>query len=199
MRRMQSAIPRIPVIASAAVGLLMFAVLAAVRGLSPETAELAVFAGILTYLSFIDVDERRIPNGCIIAAIVVRFAYFALALAFGWMQLGEIGYYVLSAIAIGAVLFAVAIVAERVFGGESIGGGDLKLYAVAGLFFGWQLGIVAIALSCVLGIMAAIVLTRGNRGASGLEKGLFKRAMPFGPFIAVACAAVMIFGNILPV
>ena len=60
-----------------------FVAIVAVYGLSIETIELLVFAGVLLFLSLTDLDEYIIPNGCIIVALVVRTVYLAVAYFMG--------------------------------------------------------------------------------------------------------------------
>ena len=161
--------------------------------------ELLAFAGILVYASLIDIRERRIPNACIIAALAVRIVYLALALAFGWTDMQAVGYYVFSACAIAIALAVLTIVADRVFGRESMGGGDLKLFFVAGFYFGWQQGLVVVVLSCIFAVAAGLFGEKG-KGGSGLsreEPVFLQRTVPFGPSIAAACIAVMFFGNLI--
>lgn len=161
--------------------------------------ELLAFAGILVYASLVDIRERRIPNSCIIAALAVRIVYLALALAFGWIDMQAIGYYVFSACAIGIALIALALIADKALGRESIGGGDLKLFFVAGLYFGWQQGLVVVVLSCIFGIAAGVIGEAGERGSrpSRERPGFLQRTLPFGPAIAAACIVVMFFGNLI--
>lgn len=170
----------------------------AVHGVSLETVELLAFAGILLYSSLTDLQDRRIPNACIIAALAVRAVYLTLALAFGWLDAQAIGYYVFSACAIGLALVVMVLAADRVFGRESMGGGDLKLFFVAGFYFGWQQGLVVVLLSCVFGIVIGLLGKPDDEGASSGEGGFLKRTLPFGPPIAAACFVVMLIGNMLP-
>lgn len=176
------------------IGAVVSIAVAVVHGLTLETVELIAFAGILLYASLVDLRERRIPNGCILAALAVRIVYLAAALAFGWLDLRAIGYYVFSACAIGVALVVIVLVADRMFGRESMGGGDLKLFFVAGLYFGWQQGLAVVLLSCVFGIVVGLLVERSDGGSDG-GRGLLKRTLPFGPPIAAACIVIMIGGG----
>ena len=164
----------------------------AVYGLSLETVELAAFSAILLYVSLTDIDSLTVPNGCIVAAIAVRAAYLLIALALGRVSLADCGYYLASSVAIGAVLIAMVLFADKLFGRESMGGGDLKLYAVAGFYFGWQQGIFVIVLSCLLGVAGSALLRRpeGNAPSSVLH-----RVFPLAPAIAASCAVAMLAGG----
>ena len=169
-----------------------FVAIVAVYGLSLETVELLAFAGILLFLSLTDLDERIIPNGCIIAALAVRFVYLAAAFAMGTLTVDALVYYLASAFGIGIALLVVVIVADKVFGRESMGGGDLKLYFVAGLYFGWQQCLFLVILSCVIGIVAAVVTSKAGPDGEG---GIMGHAIPFGPSIAAACVVTMLVGQ----
>lgn len=153
---------------------LVFVGIVAVYGLSIETVELLVFASVLLFLSLTDLDEFLIPNGCIIVALVVRVTYMAVAFAMGDMNVDDIVFYVGSAFGMGLCLLVLVLVADRLFKRSSMGGGDLKLYFVAGLYFGWQQGLFLIVLSCIAGILATLVamaLVPGSRSESEPDSG----------------------------
>jgi leader peptidase (prepilin peptidase)/N-methyltransferase len=65
-----------------------------------------------------------------------------------------------------------------------MGGGDIKLLFVAGLYFGWTRTLFLILVACVAGIVF------GMARASDEE-----RAFPFGPAIALACWVTMLVGD----
>lgn len=178
-----------------------FVAITAVYGLSLETAELLAFAAILLFLSLTDIDDTIIPNGCIIAAIAVRAAYLAASFALGQASPSDIGYYVASGAGVGAVLVVIVLVADRVLGRESMGGGDLKLYFVAGLYFGWQQCIFLVIVSCVIGIVVGIAsagrMPSGDSGGAPSGSGVLGRPFPFGPSIAAACIITMLVGDSL--
>ena len=178
----------------------VFVAIAAVYGITLETVELLAFASILLFLSLTDIDDFLVPNGCIIAALVVRIVYMAIAWAVGQMSLADVGYYVGSAFAIGVALLIVVLVADKVFGRESMGGGDLKLFFVAGLYFGWQQGLFLVILSCIIGIVVAVVAPRRKQpNPEGIpesdSENAMKRVFPFGPSIAAACIITMLVGK----
>ena len=179
---------------------IVFVAITATYGLSLETVELLAFASILLFLSLTDIDDYLVPNGCIIAAIAVRVVYMAVACAFGWMTLADVGYYVASAFGMGVVMFVIVLVADKVFGRESMGGGDLKLFFVAGLYFGWQQGIFLVILSSVIGIVVGMLAPRSDKPAlDGIPESdpdsKLRRVFPFGPSIAAACVITMLVGN----
>ena len=167
----------------------VFAAITARYGLTLETVELLLFASVLLFLSLTDIDDFVIPNGCIIVALAVRVAYLLASWALGTTTPDAIVYYLASAFGVGIALLVVVLVADRAFGRESMGGGDLKLYFVAGLYFGWQQGLLLVIVSCIFGIAVAAISAR----SSGVS--MMKRSIPFGPSIAAACLVTMLVGN----
>lgn len=162
-----------------------FAALALRCGSTLQFVEFACFCTILLFLSHADLQARTIPNSSVASAAIVRLAYLLAECAVGAMGPAQAAGYLLGAFAVGAALLAFAAVMDRVSGDESLGGGDLKLYCVACLYFGWEGGLAVVALSCILALVFA--------GAKALRgDGSAKRAIPFGPFISLACLAVML-------
>ena len=90
---------------------------------------------------------------------------------------------VLSGILAGGLLLAVSLVLDRILGRESLGGGDIKLLTVTGLYLGPVGTLFTLMISCVLGLVL-----RGAVSGRGKE-------FPFGPFIAAAAGAMLLFGG----
>lgn len=127
------------------------------------------------------------------------------------------------ALTVGVAVILLALIMDRVLGRSSIGGGDVKLFAVAGLYFGVRQSLFLIVIACVLGILFA--LTTQNHG--GFSDDIYRvdqverdapsniqgedewpfleeereqarkgvaRVFPFGPSIALACWITMMVG-----
>lgn len=135
----------------------IFVAVVAVYGPTLEAVQLLAFSGVLLFLSLVDLDIRIIPNGCIVVALVVRMAYLAVAVFQGWLDVGQVLYYLASAFGVGIGLLVIVLIADHVFGRESMGFGDLKLYFVAGLYFGWQQCLFLIVVSCLIGLVVAFL------------------------------------------
>ena len=174
---------------------LTFVAIAVRYGLSLETLELCAFASVLLFLSLTDIDDFIIPNPCILCALAIRVCYLVASLALGTMTVGEVGYYLASAVGVSIALLATVLLVDLLLGRESMGGGDLKLYAVAALYFGWQQMLFLVILSCVLGLLSSVAFARrAEQDAAGEGKGV-SRPFPFGPSIAVACVITMLVGS----
>jgi len=88
----------------------------------------------------------------------------------------------------GGSLFVVATIYQWVLKREGMGGGDVKLLAMIGAFLGWKAVILTIVLSSFIGSVAGILLMV----AKGKD---FKYAIPFGPFLSLAAAIALFYGE----
>jgi leader peptidase (prepilin peptidase)/N-methyltransferase len=87
----------------------------------------------------------------------------------------------------GAIGFAVFLVIAMVSRG-GMGWGDVKLAALIGLATGFPLVFVAIIMAAILGgIVAVVLLATRRRGR--------REMIPFGPFLAVAAMATLLWGS----
>lgn len=81
-------------------------------------------------------------------------------------------------------MLGVSYLFDRATGRESLGGGDIKLFFMTGLYLEsvWEL-LFYLILSCIFGLFAAAV-RRQER-------------LPFGPAIAAACVVMLLYGDVL--
>lgn len=141
----------------------------------------------LVIISFIDLEHRIIPDVISISGIFVGIAVnMFLAGRFAYMN--ALVDSVLGMLAGGVFLYLVAFLYEKIKGCEGLGGGDIKLIAMLGAFFGWRAAIFILMLSSVLGSLVGIVLILALRKNT-------KYAIPFGPFLAVAGLVQLFVGN----
>ncbi len=131
-------------------------------------------------LSLVDWESFLIPDGC----LAVAACAWLLALPFPWQGWRWAVSRVLAGLAFGGAALLLSLAMDRALGKESLGGGDIKLLAVAGLYLGWIGSLLSLLLACLLGLALAAALRRG-RG----------EAVPFGPAIAVSAAALLFLGD----
>lgn len=164
---------------------LLFAfVLAAIflrHGISLDTLRFWILAGILLPVCLIDLKTQLIPNR-FIAAGVLCFVFFCLAQPETFLWRLCQGLY--GSLLISAPLLLLVLLADKLLGKESMGGGDLKLFFVCGLFFNWQVNLLMLLLACILGLLFALLVAKTKPGAP----------FPFGPAIAASCFCMMLFG-----
>ncbi len=91
--------------------------------------------------------------------------------------------HLLGALLMFTVMFLVRIIGNRAFKTESLGWGDIKLSALAGLVLGPLLGVVYIFLGSVLALPYALFLSIRNKD----------NVLPFGPFLCLSL--LILFAN----
>lgn len=142
-----------------------------------------VFLCCLFCLSLVDLECSIIPDGCHIVALAVWLA----ALPFSGMGWGEIGLHLLAGLVFGGGILLISLLMDKLLHKESMGGGDIKLFAVMGVYLGFLPSLFAVILSCFFGLLFALVrrLLPGER----------EEQFPFGPSIAAATAVVLLYGR----
>jgi len=83
----------------------------------------------------------------------------------------------------GAIGWTVRIVFTLVFGKEAMGVGDIHLMAATGCVAGWPVVLIAFLLACFIAIFGWILVLPRKR----------TRAIPLGPWLAIAFLAVVVF------
>jgi len=148
------------------------------------------FACILICVAFIDFDFKIIPNGLVIAGLVVGVALCVYNLFYPVSMYGDRVWYnpLLGIICGSGVLFLISIVGSLVYKTEdAMGMGDVKLFVVVGLFLGWRLTIIAFMVAVIFAAIISLALILFKR----LNK---KSTVPFGPFIALGAFIAMTYG-----
>ena len=140
-----------------------------------------VFLCCLFLLTLTDIEDMTIPDGCHIAAVIAWIAA-APFLFTGW---GEALQYILAAAVYGGGLLVISLIMDKVLGRDSLGGGDIKLFAVAGLYLGFIGTLFALIIACVAGLVFRAVRSRKDE----------EKEFPFGPWIAAGVAAMLFFGT----
>lgn len=141
-----------------------------------------IFFCCLYCLSLVDLDSFIIPDGCLIVGAVAWLAA-APCMGYSWLQAGG---YLLAAVVYAGGMLLVSLVLDRVLKKESLGGGDVKLFALVGLYLGLTGTLFALMAACILGLLFAAA-RRLVKGAGG--------QIPFGPAIAAAAELMLLFGD----
>lgn len=104
-----------------------------------------------------DLKTYEIPDSVHVAAIFWWLVWLPLE-GDSWT------FYALGGIAGGAGiaggLLVLSMIMDRILGKESLGGGDIKLFFVTGLYLGPAGNLFNLMLSCVLGILHGVLLMR---------------------------------------
>lgn len=186
----------------------LFAAVVVRYGVSVQTAAYLVLVCILMAVALVDLDTFTIPNGFVLAGCVLwlvtiwfmpapRADAFSVGSLFaGWVHPG--GSVALDGI-VGAVgvaggVLLLSLVFDMVTKRSSLGGGDVKLLFMVGLFLGLAGSMLNLLVACVVGLAFAVV--RGLSAPSSQDEGesIRTRAIPFGPAIAAATVFTLLAG-----
>jgi leader peptidase (prepilin peptidase)/N-methyltransferase len=153
-------------------------------GLSFQYFFAFVFVCTLIIITFIDLKHQIIPDIITLPGIPIFFllTFFFIDVSFLDSILGIlIG---------GGGFYLIAIVYQFITKREGIGGGDIKLMAMLGVFLGWKSLLFILLVSSLLGSIVGIsmMIVHGKD---------LKYAVPFGPFLSIAAVAYMFMGNYL--
>ncbi|MDO4182641.1 MAG: prepilin peptidase [Coriobacteriia bacterium] len=209
---------------------LVFAAIVWFFGISLASLAYCALACILLGLSFVDLDTLTIPNGFILAGIVVwalsvvcvavlelagvdatlmgqPFVVQGLGLMSGPLGGGWLACLVeglIGAVVITGIMLAFSLVFAKFAGKSGLGGGDLKLLFMCGLFLGLPLSCVNLFISCVVGLVFAGIGLARPRTAEEVERDfsdddeepVTPGAFPFGPAIAASCVITLFAGPV---
>lgn len=137
-----------------------------------------IVLSLLLTLSLVDMEIFEIPNRLIVGLVIVFMVYGIYKM--DWIMIKD---GILASIVLAIALFSVILIADKIMKRESMGGGDIKLLIVLGLYFGLSKSLLLIIVSCIIGIIFAMVAKKKDK------------VFAFGPSIALGAFGVMIFGD----
>lgn len=90
-----------------------------------------------------------------------------------------------------AIMFLMKLLADKLFGRESMGGGDIKLMLIFGIAFngifginqGWPTSCMSICLASFIGLPISLIYLKKSNN----------HEIPFGPFLSIAAIILVIF------
>lgn len=186
-------------------------------GLSIDALFYMALGCVLLGLSLVDIDSMLIPNGFIIAGIVLWVVFSGLRLAgfapvdpsdalmsFAFPQNPALAH-VLDGLVAGVGVFIIMLVIVGVFGAvkgvAGMGMGDLKLFFMVSLWLGIPCTLLNLILSCVIGLIVAGVYA--SHAPSDVKcdnvshQGSSSKLFPFGPSIALASWITLLCGSFI--
>lgn len=158
------------------------------RLVAVELATTFIFVGLLIAISFIDLEFTIIPNKIVYLGLPVGLV-LAIISAVLQKDLSLVLSRVSGALIGGAVILLIAVVGSAVFRKEAMGGGDIKLMAMIGMYLGWWPHIlVTLVAASFAGSVVGIALIIVHRKK-------MESAIPFGPFLAAGALLSMLYGE----
>ncbi len=130
---------------------------------------------ILYGLSICDLNTYEIPDGFIIFGIIWWLIFFIFDYSLNILIDSLLG-----ALVISGMLFLLSLIMDKLLKKESLGGGDIKLFFMLGLYLGLLGNFFNLILSCLIGIIFVF----------------FRKAskIPFGPSISIATYISLAYG-----
>jgi len=145
-------------------------------GFTLDTVTHLVLTTCLLALSLVDLDTQIIPHRFLVIPAALRIAH--IALTGEWSAL-------VPALIFGGGLLGLSLLMDKILKKDSMGGGDIKLMAVLGLFFTIPECLLLLILACFAGIVIASVLMKIKDDTP----------FPFGPALALAAYITMLAGE----
>ena len=145
-------------------------------GISLETVQFLILTVMLLVIALVDYDTGIIPDRLLLVIFIDWLVFLPFLKDGNFLQ--NAGYGLLGGLTAAVPLLLLSLIMDRLLKRDSMGGGDIKLFFVTGLFFSWQAVLFLLILSCILGIVFALVTGK----TTGDEDN--PKAFPFGPAIA---------------
>lgn len=137
---------------------------------------------LLFFISIVDIRTCNIPNRYIIIGCV-------WAMSFNMLDKGiDIIDGIYGGLVGGASILAISLISVLLFQKPGMGGGDVKLMAMAGLFIGWELTLLSIVLAIYIAGIIFIILLLANK----ISKDDY---LPFGPYLAIGVVLSLFLGD----
>ena len=159
-------------------------------GLTLEFLMAVAFVAVLLPISVIDAQHYIIPNILVVTGLILGLG-IVCSIAYQRSDIWYLLVRLIGAIAGGAVLWLVAVIGSAILRKKAMGGGDVKLMVLIGLFLGaWPELAMVIGFSAFSGAVVGTTLI-----VSGIKDR--QSPIPYGPFLASAAVLVFLWGDSL--
>ena len=163
-------------------GAVLFAALGLHFGLQLELVMQLILGSLLLLLSLIDWRTHTLPDKLLLAAALNRLLFVFLLQQPLSTTLADMA---LGASSVSLPLLVLSLVMDHLLQKDTLGGGDIKLLFVLGLYLNWLEMILLLFVGCVLALVWAL----------GPGKKRPHAAIALGPFLSAAWLLVTLFGT----
>ena len=153
----------------------LFVLIFVFHGISIESGIWCLASGVLLTISIIDWRTYEIPIGLNGVLLTLGLIHLVLDLK-NWPD------YLIGFVSVSLLLYILYLLSK----GRAIGGGDIKLMAVAGLLLGWKLCIFGFIAGCIIGSIVHIIRMK----VTGAE-----HMLAMGPYLSAGLFLGMLFGD----
>ncbi len=156
-------------------------------GTGPQGIIYLIFVWALLVVSFIDLEHQIIPDEISLGGLVIGLLLsLAVPQLHGtdhrWLALGRS---FIGALVGGGLLYVTGVVGTIIFRKEAMGGGDVKLLAMAGSLLGWKLVALTFFAAPLLAILPGLVVLICRRS----------HVIPYGPFLSLGLILALFWGQ----
>jgi len=137
----------------------------------------------LLAIFFIDLDHQIIPDWITLPGMVAGLAVSFVPGGIGIVSAG------IGLLVGGGSLYLAAVLGDKLFKKESMGGGDIKMAAMLGAFLGWQKVLLIFVSGAGIGLVVSVIWMTVS------EKIRNERVIPFGPFLALGAMLAIMYGD----
>lgn len=162
----------------------VFAALVVRYGISLKLLKALVLVVVLYPAALCDLETFQIPDRFAVAGAVGWL--LLLPFAENWRQTLSQGLW--GSLGVAGLIGVVSWMVSRGWKKDVMGGGDLKLYALTGLYLGPWLNLLNVMVSCVVGLLFHNAFAARAAKDEELPEGAF----PFGPAIALSTLFCML-------
>ena len=145
-----------------------------INGINVDSLLYCLLTSALLVLSMIDFRTYEIPIG-------INYFIFGLGVIRTVVHYTDWLNHVIGFFAVSVVLYIIILATK----GRGIGGGDMKLMAVCGLFLGWKEIILAFLLGCIIGSVVHIIRMRVSK---------CDHVLALGPYLSIGVFISMLWG-----
>ena len=145
-----------------------------INGINVDSLLYCLLTSTLLVLSVIDFRTYEIPIG-------INYFILVLGLLRTVLHNAHWADHVIGFFAVSVVLYIIIIATK----GRGIGGGDMKMMAVCGLFLGWKEIILAFLLGCIIGSVVHVIRMRVTK---------CDHVLALGPYLSIGVFISMLWG-----
>jgi prepilin signal peptidase PulO-like enzyme (type II secretory pathway) len=174
-------------------------------GLTLDAARFLLLFSLLLAASMADLWGGLIPDRLIIIGAVAAFIFALFTENIPLSLLRTL----IGGLSISLPLLLLVLLFDKIMKRESMGGGDIKLLFLIGLYFDWKLNLIILILACIIGILMALILnTRGKSSSSEESEAEAEApeaeesqapdnpgAISFAPALSLAALVAAMFGQ----
>lgn len=164
---------------------ILFVLVYKVYGLNTITLYYLLLVSLLVIITFIDIDHYIIPDRLIIFGAVGVLTFNTLGQGVGLKES------LLGGLICGGGALALIYIIELLVKKEVMGGGDIKLFVMVGLFLGVKYGLLTVLLSVYVGSIYGVYTIIYSK----IKNKEYNSMIPYGPFISIGALITVLCGT----